>query len=454
MRLCRLGLVVLALIAVRECEQAAHGDDWPQWLGPKRDGVWRETSIVEKFGPKGPRVVWEAPVGEGYSGPAVADGRVFLTDRVVEKTGGQPKSGFPRSKADSTERVLCFDEKTGKPLWKHEYQRRYNVAYAAGPRTTPVVEGDRVYALGAMGDLVCLNVKNGDLIWHKKLLEDYKITPTQWGFAGHPLIDGDRLICLAGGVGSVVVALDKNTGKEIWKQLSASEAGYCPPMIYEVDGVRQLIVWHPDSVNSLNPVTGDVYWTHPYYKSGGKSLKAGLSIPTPRLDGHNLFLTAFYDGPLMLTLKGTETPKVLWKGKQFGERPENTDGLHSIMSTPVIKDGHIYGIDSYGELRCLDANTGERKWMTLKATTGESTRWGNAFLVEQGDRFILFNEQGDLIIAKLTPKGYDEISRANILTPTNKLAGRLVIWSHPAFANRCVFARNDRKLVCVSMAQE
>ena len=127
------------------------------------------------------------------------------------------------------------------------------------------------------------------------------------------------------------------------------------------------------------------------------------------------------------------------------------------MSTPYIKDGYIYGADSYGEFRCLDMKTGKRIWETYKPTTGKSTRWGNVFIVPQGDRFMLFNEQGDLIMAKLSPKGYEEISRANILKPTKPMPSqpaRLVIWSHPAFANRCVFARSDKEIMCVSMAAE
>jgi outer membrane protein assembly factor BamB len=223
-------------------------------------------------------------------------------------------------------------------------------------------------------------------------------------------------------------------------------------MIYKIGDTRQLIIWHPESVNSLDPETGKVYWSQKY--GTRRFIKAALTIPMPRLDGDKLFLTAFYDGPLMLKLHGTKAPEIVWQGKGRSEQPDETDGLHSIMPTPAIKDGYIYGVCSYGELRCLNEDTGKRLWETHRATVGKSLRWGNAFLVEQGDRFVLFNELGDLIIARLTPKGYDELSRANILTPTNTLAGppgRRVIWSHPAFANRCVFARNDREIVCVSM---
>ena len=226
-------------------------------------------------------------------------------------------------------------------------------------------------------------------------------------------------------------------------------------VVYDINGRRQLIIWHPDSINSLNPETGAVNWTQTYGTK--RFIKAGLTVPTPRLDKDKLFFTAFYDGPLMLQINSDNQPRVLWQGKGRGEQPDDTDGLHSIMPTPIIKGGNIYGVCSYGELRCIDEATGKRLWATHKATTGKSVRWGNAFLVEQADRFILFNELGDLIIAKLTPAGYDEIDRANILVPTNTMAqtfkGRTVIWSHPAFANRCVYARNDNEIICVSMAE-
>ena len=133
----------------------------------------------------------------------------------------------------------------------------------------------------------------------------------------------------------------------------------------------------------------------------------------------------------------------------------DTDALHSTMSTPFLEDGYIYGVCSYGQLRCLKAETGERIWETLKATTpdGKEMRWANAFIVKNGDRFFLFNEKGDLIIAKLSPKGYEEISRAHLLEPTNTSARRDVLWSHPAFANRCVYARNNKEIICVDLAQ-
>lgn len=433
-----------------------HADDWPQWLGPKRDGVWRETGLLSKFPEGGPKVRWRTPVGIGYAGPAVAAGKVFVTDLVLPEGVRAPSDGFKGGRLNGTERVLCLDEATGKVLWTHSYPTVYQIAYPGGPRCTPVVDGDRVYTLGAMGQLFCLDVATGKPLWSKDFIKDYDGNPSLWGFSAHPLLDGDKLICLAGGrEGAVVVAFDKTTGKELWKALSAREPGYAPPMIYTFDGKRQLIIWHPEAVNGLDPETGKVFWSQRF------PLQAGLSVPTPRQDGDRLFVTAFYNGPMMLEVSGSESPsaKIVWKGKSNSELPQRTDGLHSIIATPILKDGHIYGVCSHGELRCLDATTGKRIWETFAATTGKGVeRWANAFLIfqKEGDdeRFFLANDQGELIIAHLTPKGYEEVSRAKIVEPTNVMArGRKLVWSHPAFANKCVYARNDNEIVCVSLEQ-
>lgn len=446
--------IIAIFMALAVTSAVARADDWPQWLGPKRDGVWRETGILEKFPKGGPKVRWRTPIGEGYSGPAVANGKVYITDRILAKGVKNPDNAFDREKlVKGVERTLCLNEADGKILWKHEYDCEYKISYGSGPRTTPVIAGGKVYTLGAMGHLYCYDAETGKVLWSRDLLADYAKNPPGWGFSGHPLVDGDRLICLVGGPGSVAVAFHKDTGKEIWKALSSFEPGYAPPTIFEIDGKRQLILWHPESVNSLDPETGKVYWTQRYNKK--KQLQAGMSIPTPRLDGDRLFFTCFYEGSLMLQVKGTEQPKVLWQIQ--GRSVTDTEALHSVMVTPIVKSGHIYGVCSYGELRCLEQATGKRLWSTYQPVTGSSTRWGNSFMVEQGDRVIFFNEGGELILGKVSPQGYTEIDRAKILTATNTMApppGRRVIWSHPAFANRSVYARNDQEIICVSMAAE
>jgi outer membrane protein assembly factor BamB len=358
-----------------------------------------------------------------------------------------PANAFQRGEIPGSERVLCLDAATGKVLWQHEYDCPYTVSYAAGPRCTPLVSNGRVYSLGAEGNLLCLDATDGHPVWSHDFKKEYGAKTPVWGFAGHPLLDGQKLICLAGGEGSVAVAFDKDTGKELWRALSAHEPGYCPPTLIKAGGARQLIIWEPESVNALDPETGKVLWSQPW------AIRSGLSLAQPRQAGDSLFLTAFYNGSHLYRLDAAQPgASLVWQSDRPSET--NTDKLHSIISTPFVEDGYIYGVCSYGQLRCLKLDTGERLWETLAATTpnGKETRWANAFLIKQGNRFFLANEKGDLIIARLTPQGYDEISRTHLLDPTNHDPGRDVVWSHPAFANRCVFARNDREIVCASLA--
>ncbi len=439
-------------------------DDWPQWLGPQRDGVWRETGVLEKFPEGGPKRVWSVPVGTGYAGPAVAAGKVFVLDRVLATGQKTPDNPFTRPTIKGSERVLCFDADTGRELWKHEYRADYAISYASGPRCTPTVDGDRVYTLGAMGNLFCLEAATGKLLWSKDFLADYGSSLPVWGFAAHPLIDGDRLICLVGGSDDrLVVAFDKKTGRELWAAESCGgDFGYCPPVIYEFAGTRQLIIWHSRAVLALHPETGKRLWRVDF------DVKAALTAPMPRKVGTDqLFVTSFYNGSMLLRV-AADKAQVVWKSKARGELPNQTTDLSSIMPTPFVDGEYVYGVCSYGQLRCVKAATGERVWATMQATRGrftppkvamnaepaDSERWSNAFLVRHADRYFLFNEQGDLILAKLTPAGYEELGRAHLLDPTNQDArGRLTVWSHPAFANRRVYARNDKELVCYSLAK-
>jgi len=452
----RTPLLGLALLSLALISAPANADDWPQWLGPKRCGVWRETGILDHFPKDGPKVRWRTTIGMGYAGPAVAEGRVYVHDRMLAPDVKNPDNPFSKNKIAGKERILCLDDKDGKEIWKHEYDCAYEISYASGPRTTPSIVDGKVYTLGAMGHLLCLDAKDGKVIWSKNLPEEFNSGVPMWGFSASPLVDGDKVITLAGGADHVVVALNKDTGKEIWHALSAKEIGYCPPVIVQAGGKRQLIIWHPESVNSLDPETGKPYWSEKLL------VNAGMSIPMPRLEDNKLFVTGFYCGSMMLKLDSEQpAEQLLWKEKGKNEQPQSTKALHAVMSTPYLKDGYIYGVCSYGQLRCLKADTGERIWESLKAT-GEKDepveRWANAFIIPNGDRFFISNEKGDLIIAKLSPKGYEEISRAHILEPTGKTGpfggNRSIVWSHPAFANKSMYARNDKEIVCVSLAAE
>ncbi len=447
--------LALALLCLALLSAPVGADDWPQWLGPQRDGVWRETGILQKFPTGGPKVLWRHKIGGGYAGPAVADGMVYVADRVLDPGQSDPKNPFQRTKSLGKERILCLNAATGKPVWEDSIHIQYTISYPCGPRATPTVAGGKVYTLGAMGNLLCNDAKTGKRLWEKDLCKEYDALPPLWGFAAHPLVDGDSVITLAGKK-PVVVALDKNTGKEKWRalELENAEIGYCPPMIYTFGGKRQLIIWHPEAVNGLDPATGKLLWSHEW------KVNANMTIPTPRQIGDKLFLTGFYCGCQLLEV-GPNSVKELWRSHSRGEQPKQTDKLHSVMSTPVIHDGYIYGDCSYGELRCLSLTDGKRLWSSLIASGAgkEPVRWGNVFLVPNGDRYFLFNEKGDLIIARLSPKGYEEIDRVNLLAPTGQLAAnytgpRKVVWSHPAFAGKAVFARNDKEIVAVSLAEE
>ena len=433
-----MGLLALSLSPL-------HADDWPQWLGPQRDGVWRESGIIATLPTNGLKFRWRTPVGGGYSGPAVAKGRVYVMDRQLASGAKNPANAFARGEIPGNERVLCLNEADGKVLWQHEYECAYTVSYASGPRVTPAVADGKVYTLGSEGNLLSLDTEKGTVLWSHDFKKEVGIKTPVWGFAGHPLVDGKKLICLAGGNGSVAVAYDKDTGKELWRALTAKEPGYAPPMIYEFGGQRQLIIWHPEAVSALDPETGKVLWAYPLTPS----VRSGMSVPTPRQVGDRLFLTSFYNGSLLLRV-GADSATPVWQSKKVSEM--DTDGLHSVMATPLIENGYIYSPCSYGQFRCLKLETGERLWETFAPTSGKSARWGHAFIVKNGGRSFIFSEKGDLIIAKLTPEKYEEVSRAHLLDPVNRDPGRPVVWSHPAFANKSIYARNDQEIVCVSLA--
>jgi len=430
------------------CAMSASGADWPQWLGPNRNAVWRETGIVESFPDKELKPVWRTPLGPGYTGPSVAGGRVFVMDRQLAPGAKNPENLFKRGNIAGSERVLCLDERTGRIQWEHRYEAGYTLSYPKGPRATPTVDGDRVYTLGAEGHLHCLDIESGNVEWRRSFTKDFGAKTPTWGHAAHPLIDRDKVICLVGGEGSAVVAFDKRDGRELWRALTTRDVAYCAPVIYEAADKRQLIVWHTGAVTALDPATGEVHWEHEW------KVRGGGSIAIPRLHGDRLFLTTFFNGSLMLRLKAdVPDAEKLWQSPKISAR--DTVFLHSLNSVPWLEDGHIYGVCNYGQFRCLRIGDGQRVWESLKPLGLEKPRRNaNAFIVKHGDRFFLCPDNGDLVIARLSPDGYEEIDRAKLIEPTDADGGRPIVWSHPAFANRRVYARNDKEIVCVSLAKE
>jgi outer membrane protein assembly factor BamB len=445
--------VCAVALAILGWASGALADDWPQWLGPKRDGIWRETGILDKFPTNGLAVRWRTSVQRGYCGPAVVGGRLFMLDREP----GAPLTRKPGDRsipmAAGNERVLCLDASDGSKIWERTYDCPYRIGYPAGPRATPVVANGRVFTLGAMGDLLCLDARDGKVVWERHLLKDFALAdPPTWGYAAHPLLDGQRLICMVGGSNSAVVAFDKDTGKEIWRALTAKEIGYAPPGLHTIGGQRQIIIWHPDALAGLEPETGKAIWTH-NYPVEGKAQRPEVTIATPRVEGDRIFVSSFYHGALLIQV--TNNPpgaRVVWNRHSSSSSSEMNDGLHTVMCVPIWKNEHLYGVCGYGELRCLDARTGDRVWESNGAVGGKPGLFGTAFLVEHEDRVFIWNDQGELILARLSPRGYDEIGRAKLLETSENTRGRDIVWCHPAFANRCAYVQNGKELICVSLA--
>ena len=450
--------LVLAVLIL--CATFSTADDWPQWLGPKRDSIWSETGILRTFPKEGPTVLWRTPIGPGYSGPAVADGKVFVTDRLLGKGAKNPNDPFDNKvSVASTERVLCLDAKTGKEKWKHEYDCPYKISYPAGPRATPTVSGGKVYTLGAMGDLLCLDEADGKVIWSKNFPKDYSAKVPMWGFCSHPLVYKQLVICIVGGTvdgeGALAVAFDKDTGKEKWKALNAKEPGYSSPIVINSGGKDQLVIWHAQSINGLEPETGKTIWTL------GLEPAYGMAIMIPRQSGDKLFAAGIGGAGVVLKLEGDQVKpiwqEVMQKGKEMSQKAR---GLYPVNMTPFVENSIIYGVDQPGMLRAVELDTGKKLWFTFKPVIGKDEEEdfkgagsGTTFIVKNGDRFFMFSETGDLVIAKLSPSGYEEVSRSKLLEPTGAAFGRKVVWSHPAYADKCGFFRNDKEIICVSLAQ-
>lgn len=404
---------------------ALQADDWPQWRGLNRDGVWGETGLLQSFPADGLKVRWRVPVGGGFSSPVVAQGRVYLADSELMK---------PRAK----ERLLCLDETTGKPLWTHSYDVAYedwafDPAQEIGPVATPIVQNGKVYILGRVGHLFCLDARSGEVLWKKNSEKDYQVAFSP-GMPS-PLIEGDLLILFVGGKpGACVVALDKDTGTEVWKALDESLTFSSPIVIFS-GGKKQLIVWTQESVTSLDPAAGTTCWR--------QRLATGsdYAVSTPVFHKGRLLI-----GGMMFQLESDKpAAAVLWPVSKVLSRR-----IFSHTSTALFRDEHLFSARSTGELICIEASTGKQVWETDKVT--DLKNGASIHLTLNGDSVLLYTNKGELIRARLTSQGYHEISRVAVLEPTFPFGGRNVAWSPPAYANRHIFARNGKELICASLA--
>jgi outer membrane protein assembly factor BamB len=415
------GIALLMLPAILRAE------DWPQWRGPNRDGVCGETGLLQSFPADGLKVRWRVPIGWGFSSPVVSQGRVFLADSELMK----PKA---------RERLYCVEEATGKPLWTHSYDVAYedwafDPTQEIGPVATPIVQNGKVFMLGRLNHLFCLDVQSGDVLWKKNLEKDY-----QAAFAPgmpSPLIEGDLLILFIGGKPDAgVVALEKETGKEVWKALDESLT-FSSPIVISSGGQKQLIVWTQESVTSLDPATGATWWRQRLLTG------SDYAVSTPVFYKDRLLI-----GGLMFQLDPDKpAATVLWPASKSPSRR-----IFSHTSTALFRGDYLYSAKSSGELVCVEASTGQQVWETDKVT--DIKNGASIHLTPNGDSVLLFTDKGELIRARLTARGYEEISRVAVLKPTMPFGGRNVVWPPPAYANRCIFARSGKELVCASLAAE
>ena len=428
-------LVWLATVASASEPHAS----WSDFRGPRGDGHSEATGLPWQWNEQ-QNVAWKTPLpGRGWSSPVVWGDQAWMTTATED--------GHRLS-------VLAVDLHTGRLI--HELDL-FHVAEPEPIDTTnsyaspsPVIEAGRVYVHFGTYGTACIATDTGKTVWARR---DFPVDH-QKGPGSSPILFGDLLIFQCDGNDvQYVVALEKTTGRTAWRtarsvDLSARDPDYrksfSTPLLLEHDGQPQLVIWHAESVNGLDPETGRPLWSVPLDPN------YAMSIVTPRQLGRYLFVGGIVNKSALLRLSSSPpAADVVWRGKR-------ELGIGPVMVTPMLEDEYLYGVDGKGELRCVELATGEQLWTNYSAATSgdRGAHSACAFLVKQGDRFFLASETGELIIARLSPEKYSEVSRAKIIEPTGTAFGRSVWWSHPAFANRCVYARNDKELICVSLAAD
>lgn len=426
-----ISVVFGLLVLIAAGCQSNSGNDWPVWLGKDQAGVWQLDLQIDSLDQSGIEKIWEMPVGPGYSGPTVADGAVYVMDRIGEE--------------ERKERILCLDANTGEEIWSYSYPCHYSVGYPTGPRASVTIEDGLAYSFGTMGHLNCFNAKTGELVWSVNGQEQYEIDYPIWGLAASPLIEKDLLIVQMGAKpNACFVAFNKKTGEEVWRAID-DDAAYVTPIIIERKGERTMIAWTGTNLIGLNPENGQQYWEIPY-----RGKKAIINITSPYIQWPYVFVSSFYNGSMLVKLdEGGRKASMVWYRK--GESERNTDALHAVISRAFIQGEYIYGIDSYGEFRCLELMSGDRVW--TDSTLTPYGRWSTAHIVKQSDRIWAFNEKGELVLGKVSPEGFEDLGRVELLKPVrvspNPRGG--VNWAHPAFSGHRIYARSDGEIACYEL---
>ncbi|HYG74185.1 MAG TPA: PQQ-binding-like beta-propeller repeat protein [Planctomycetota bacterium] len=393
---------------------AASAADWPRFRGPNGDGVSPEKGLNKDWKAKPPKELWRIKLGDGgYSGPAVAAGKLFIID-----------------KAGKEDVVRAVDTASGKDLWSFKYKDDYdsgNPQWGNG-RSTPTYDDGKVFTLGPSGMLHGLDAEKGTKLWNVDLKAEFKgrWRRETWGYTGAPIVDGNKLIVVAGGPGATVVALDKNTGKTIWKGGGDDQPGYATPVIATIEGKRQYVVFTGMSVIGVDTENGALLWRVPWETS------YDVNGADPVVIGNTVFVTSGYGkGCGLVTVSG---------GK--AELTYSNKNMKSQFNAPVHIDGFLYGIsgqaNSGGELVCLNPKDGSVAWKQPGFEAGGLIGVDGAVIAVSG------NEGGDVVLAKANPKAFEELGRFAMPKGGKQ-------WTPPIVADGKLYVRNQRELLCFDL---
>jgi outer membrane protein assembly factor BamB len=380
---------------------------WTNFRGPKRDGKYDEATVSTDWPATGLPVLWKQPIGVGHASFVVADGKAY----TIEQRRGQ-------------EVVAAYDINNGHELWTQKWSAEFNDSTGDGPRATPTWDQGRLYALGATGELRCLDANSGSVIWGKNILNDNSAKNLPWAQAASPLIVDDKVVVLPGGAnGKSVVAYNKNTGAPVWKVLDDPQA-YVSPMLVELAGRRQIVVVSSFRVVGLAPENGAMLWNYPW------NTDMGINVSQPiMVDRNRFFISSGYGkGAALVEVKGSGnsfTASTIWENKNMKNK----------FNSSVLHNGYIYGLDE-GILVCLDVNTGERKW--------KEGRYGYGQVVLAGNHLILTSDQGDLALVNASPDKYTEVARFPAVQGQT--------WNYPAIASGKLLVRNSNEMAAFDIS--
>jgi len=390
---------------------AALAGDWPQFLGPTRDGVYTGSDIAPAWPSAGPPVVWKKDVGEGFAGPVVAGGKLILFHRLQGR-----------------EIIECLDAATGKNVWSLEYPTAYrdDFGFDEGPRSAPVIAGGVVYAFGAEGVLTAVDFATGKKLWQVAAHQKFRSPKGWFGSAGSPLVEGGKVLVNVGAPDAGIVAFDASTGNVAWKATS-DEASYSSPTVATIGGAKHALFLTRSELVDLDPATGQIRFTMPFKSRSSASVTAA----TPLVIGNLVFVSASYGvGAALLEVNGSQFKKI-WA---------NDDSMSNHYSTCVFKDGFLYGFhgrqEEGQELHAVELKTGKIMW--------SKERFGAGTVTLAGTRLLVVRENGELAIAPASPKEFRPSESARILGG--------VIRAYPAIADGRLYVRNEHTLICVRLA--